>query len=60
MRDPVVTVDGESYELVAITAWLKQHGAVSPRTGHPLPSVDLLPNHILRFQADRYVKTPGF
>lgn len=54
MRDPVVTVDGESYERTAITAWLVQHGAVSPRTGCHLPSADLLPNLILRCHADRY------
>ena len=59
MRDPVVTSDGESYERTAITAWLAQHGAVSPRTGCRLPSAELLPNHSLRCQADRCVNAPA-
>lgn len=46
--DPVVAADGESYERVAIEAWLTTNGAVSPTTGLALDTCDLVPNHALR------------
>jgi U-box domain len=48
MVDPVVLVgDQHTYERAAIEAWLAAHG-VSPVTGHPLSSKDIVPNHMLR------------
>lgn len=48
MVDPVVAADGESYERGAVEAWLAERGAVSPATGAPLPSLELVPNRSLR------------
>lgn len=48
MREPMVCVgDSLSYEKTAITSWLKSSN-VSPVTGEPLESRDLLPNYSLR------------
>jgi ankyrin repeat protein len=42
-QDPVVTVDGHTYERSAITKWLASHNT-SPLTGHRLSSKMLIPN----------------
>ena len=47
MRDPVSCADGHSYEREHITRWLSE-SRLSPVTGAPLPSPDLMPNHALR------------
>ena len=47
MVDPVVAADGESYERGAMEAWLAERGAVSPATGAPLLSRELVPNRSL-------------
>lgn len=47
MADPVVAMDGHSYERSAIELHL-QRSTESPLTGEPLLAVDLLPNHALR------------
>ena len=39
--------DGFTYEREAISAWLKDHDT-SPKTGVPLESTALIPNHSLR------------
>ena len=43
MRDPVATVDGQTYERSAIEQWLGEHNT-SPLTGLPLASTELAPN----------------
>ena len=43
MEDPVVTVDGFSYERLSIEQWL-QSSELSPLTGHKLASKVLIPN----------------
>lgn len=55
MADPVVAGDGESYERGAMEAWLEENGAVSPATGAPLPSCQLVTNLSLcrQLQASR-------
>jgi len=48
MEDPVVTVDGLSFERRAIEAHFRTHGAVSPVTLMPLESTTISPNLALR------------
>mmetsp|Transcript_35319 Transcript_35319/g.82536 ORF Transcript_35319/g.82536 Transcript_35319/m.82536 type:complete len:108 (-) Transcript_35319:199-522(-) len=47
MVDPVLAMDGHSYERAAIENWLRQ-SQKSPKTNALLPSKMLLPNHALR------------
>ena len=47
MTDPVLAMDGHTYERAAIEDWLRR-SRDSPRTGAPLTSDMLLPNHALR------------
>lgn len=47
MEDPVLAMDGHSYERKAIEDWL-QRNATSPTTNLPLPSTLLVPNHSLK------------
>lgn len=49
MQDPVVATDGYTYERSSINHWLLGH-ASSPKTGAPLHSKLLIPNHLLRSQ----------
>ena len=53
MIDPVMTVDGHSYERSAIEEWFKKK-ATSPKTGIPLDSKALLPNLILLSQINEW------
>jgi len=52
MQDPVMCSDGHSYERCAIEEWInnqRRYGLVaSPRTGAPLESYQVIPNHQLR------------
>merc|ERR1711935_679151 len=52
MVDPVIAVDGQSYERAAITQWFGKHArgarVLSPMTNKPLPSRALVPNLSLR------------
>jgi Mg-chelatase subunit ChlD len=55
MVDPVLAVDGHSYERTAIEKWFKNHPAgdrggrvLSPMTNKPLKSLNLIPNITLR------------
>ncbi len=45
--DPVITVDGHTYERAAIETWLIDHDT-SPLTGLQLPHKHLIPNFALR------------
>ena len=47
MSDPVVCVDGHTYEREAIESWLRDHDT-SPITNLPLSSKMLIPNHLMR------------
>ena len=47
MVDPVVDIDGNSYERSAIEQWLNLHGT-SPITRNPLCAADLFPNRALK------------
>jgi len=50
MTDPVVAVDGHTYELEAILQWLNQGHKTSPMTKEQLQSFLLVPNRSLRAQ----------
>merc|ERR1712193_108518 len=50
MPDPVVAVDGHTYELEAILQWLNQGHKTSPMTKEQLQSFLLVPNRSLRAQ----------
>ena len=43
MRDPVLAIDGHTYERKAIESWLKKHGT-SPMTDEVLDTKDLRQN----------------
>jgi hypothetical protein len=47
MTDPVLAMDGHTYERAAIERWLRTR-RTSPRTGASLPSRQLVPNHAIR------------
>ena len=47
MTDPVMTVDGHTYEREAIARWLRTRNT-SPATGLPLSAKTLAPNHMVR------------
>ena len=49
MVDPVLTMDGQTYERTAILAWLAK-SATSPMTGEPLESTRLIPNVAIKMQ----------
>ena len=47
MKDPVVAMDGHTYERSSITKWFANHGT-SPKTNEKLTTKKLVPNHALR------------
>lgn len=65
MNDPVVTMDGHTYERSAIQSWFlnqqKQGVAqpLSPKTGEKLPSFALIPNHNLKMMIEEYHRRKG-
>lgn len=52
-RDPVIGVDGHTYERKDIIAWLQQHGT-SPITREPMSVDSLRPNHIVRKMIEEF------
>jgi len=48
MQDPVSTVDGNTFERVAIVQWFANGHITSPLTGASLGSTALVPNHFLK------------
>lgn len=48
MSDPVMTIDGFSYEREAIAKWFSMNKKTSPSTGKELPTQQVTPNHTLR------------
>ncbi len=49
MQDPVFATDGHTYERSAIESWLTNN-RTSPKTGEPLATTALFPNHGARQQ----------
>jgi hypothetical protein len=47
LKDPVVTLDGHTYEKIAILEWFKNN-STSPQTNLLLPSKQIIPNHTLK------------
>ncbi len=56
MTDPVIGLDGHTYERSAITEWLRSH-AESPMTRVPMTVTDLKPNFALRASIERWLST---
>ena len=50
--DPVVALDGHTYERRAIEQWFSQGRLTSPVTNLRLPATTLVPNHALKSAAD--------
>jgi len=48
MTDPVIALDGHTYEKRAIEQWFSQGRLTSPVTNLRLNSTTLVPNHALR------------
>jgi len=55
MRDPVVCVDGHSYERANIVRWLRE-SATSPATGAPLVTDVVVSNHALRKSIEEHAQ----
>ncbi|MGA0241876.1 MAG: putative Ig domain-containing protein [Candidatus Marinamargulisbacteria bacterium] len=53
MTDPVITMDGHTYEREAIEQWVKQNGT-DPNTRKPLSIDRLFPNRVLRDVIEAY------
>lgn len=58
MTDPVLALDGHSYERAAIEQWFRsgRSRTLSPMTGQRLASRMLLPNHSLRKAIEDYIR----
>jgi len=56
MVDPVVAVDGHSYERKAIEQWFAKN-KTSPKTNEPLTHTDLIPNHNLRARIMDFIES---
>lgn len=48
MRDPVITVDGFTFERRGIQEWFKKGKSTNPLTGKALSSKELIENRALR------------
>ncbi|PRP84292.1 WD repeat, SAM and U-box domain-containing protein 1-like [Planoprotostelium fungivorum] len=60
MIDPVTTEDGFTYERKAINEWFDNGHLTSPKTGLPLNSRKVVPNHTLRSLIGRLHATSTF
>ena len=56
MRDPVIAVDGHSYERAEIERWFAAGQTRSPKTNATLFDTLLVPNHALRNTIEDYLK----
>jgi hypothetical protein len=54
MTDPVITVDGHTFERKAITEWFNRGNITNPLTGAPLDSKMLIPNIALKGVIEEY------
>lgn len=64
MKDPVMTVDGKTYERQAIERWFgkclsEDRPATSPLTNSPLEAATLTPNVAVKNAIDMFSKTNG-
>jgi len=60
-RDPVVAMDGQTYERSAIVKWFKKHPLKSPFSNKTMPSSILVPNLLLRQQLNSiFPRIKGF
>ena len=57
MEDPVLAMDGHTYDRSSIEAWLKTGRKTSPKTNAPLPSTALYPNHAVKSMVQDYLET---
>ncbi|CAH0367461.1 unnamed protein product [Pelagomonas calceolata] len=57
MEDPVLAMDGHTYDRSSIEAWLKTGKKTSPKTNAPLPSTALYPNHAVKSMVQDYLET---
>jgi len=55
MRDPYVDSDGNSYDKVHITEWLREH-PISPITRNALSLNNLVPNRVLKTLIDNFLR----
>lgn len=55
MKDPVSTVDGQTYERSAIEEWFSQGKMISPKTGLELSSLEIKPNYALRESIEEFI-----
>jgi len=58
MVDPVVAMDGHSYERTAIMQWLAKH-KTSPKTNEELGTDTVVPNHNLRARIMDFIESFG-
>ena len=56
MRDPVMAMDGHTYERGPIERWLADH-QTSPKTNEALPSLKLVANHAVKSMVQDYLET---
>ncbi|XP_075219196.1 WD repeat, SAM and U-box domain-containing protein 1-like isoform X2 [Lycorma delicatula] len=56
MRDPVICIDGYTYERSAIESWFASGRETSPMTNNPVPTTDVTPNYELQQQIDEFLK----
>lgn len=56
MREPMMSLDGHSYEKEAIEEWFHNGKKLSPATGKKLPSLKLIPNYNLKKAIQDYLK----
>ena len=56
MRDPVMAMDGHTYERRNIERWLADH-QTSPKTNEALPSLTLVRNHAVKSMVQDYLET---
>ncbi|XP_023240325.1 WD repeat, SAM and U-box domain-containing protein 1-like isoform X1 [Centruroides sculpturatus] len=54
MIDPVVAMDGYSYERAAILEWIKNGNNTSPMTNEKLSTTEVIPNKTLRLIIQKY------
>ena len=57
MEDPVLAMDGHTYDRSSIEAWLKTGKKTSPKTNEALPSTTLYPNHAVKSMVQDYLET---
>merc|ERR1711920_1005603 len=50
MTEPVVAMDGHTYERAAIERWFLEGKSTSPKTGEQMLGTTLTPNHAMRAQ----------